>query len=59
MILKNFLDKKMNSKYFIMSSLLFFDVFGVEFYFAKIESGEKQLLNLRKEIDNFFGRIKK
>ena len=34
----------MNAKYFIMSSLLFFYVFGVGFYFAKIENDGKQLL---------------
>ena len=44
----------MNAKCFMMSSLLFFNVFGVGFYFAKIENGGKQLLNLCKEIDNFF-----
>ena len=50
----------MNAKYFIMSSLpFFFNVFGVGLYFAKIENGEKQSLNLRKEIDDFFEGLKK
>ena len=48
----------MIAKYFIMLSLLFFDAFGVGFYFAKIVSHEKQILNSRKEVDDFVKEFK-
>ena len=44
----------MKAQYFIMSSLFFFDVFGVGFYFTNLQLKQQQMIELHKEIDDFF-----
>ena len=58
MILNNFLELQNEPKIFYYVIPPFFDVFGIRFYFAKLENDEKQLLNLRKQIDDFFEGLK-
>ena len=49
----------MNLQFFIMSSLFFFYVFGVGYYFENVERSEKKLKQFYKDLDQFFEEYSK
>ena len=54
----SYIIKKMNSQLFIMSFfVVFFNVFGVGYYFDNIERSEKKKDNFIKILINFFKSI--